>query len=185
MKTTDQVIINSVKSWFEDAVLGLNLCPFAHSPYQRGAIAFELSHAKDDLACLSDLYLSLLRMDRDDTVETLVRICPNCYPQFTDYNQFLTLADHLLEQEGWSGVYQIASFHPDYRFSGTRPDDRSNWTNRSPFPLLHIIREESVSRAVAGNASTEQKPERNCQRLQQMNDTEMVKVFGSRYRSRF
>ena len=126
MRPTDQVIVNSVIAWFVNAVLGLNLCPFALRPYRNGAVRFEVTHASDDVTCLSDLYLALARLDRDPSIETLVLICPDFLAQFSDYNQFLTLAELLLEQEGWQGVYQIASFHPDYRFSGTRADDRSN-----------------------------------------------------------
>ena len=183
MKATDQVIINSVKGWFENAVLGLKLCPFALAPYRRGAIAFELSHAEDDLACLSDLYLSLLRMDRDDTIETLVLICPHCYPQFTDYNQFLTLADHLLEQEGWSGIYQIASFHPDYRFEGSEPDDKANLTNRSPWPVLQILRQESVSAALEKyGGQPDAIFKKNIRTVEALDETEIRALFSWLYR---
>jgi uncharacterized protein len=182
MKPADQVVVNSVKQWFEKAVLGLNLCPFAFRPHRQGGIVFELSHADDDESCLGDLYLNLDKMDKDESIETIILILPQHLTRFTDYNQFLVLADLLLEQQGWSGVYQIASFHPDYQFEDTLPDDRSNWTNRSPFPLLHLIREQSIAEALGSSKNIERIPETNVRTLQTLDDARMFEIFGRRYR---
>ena len=182
MSLTDQVIVNSVRRWFEKAVLGLNLCPFAAAPYQRGSIKFVLCRARNDQGILTDLYLHLLSMDRDQKIETLIMICPDHLSGFTDYNQFLTLAEHLLGVEGWQGTYQIASFHPDYRFADTKEDDRENWTNRSPFPLLHLIRESSISHLVDRDVRVDQVPLNNVRTLNQLDEEQMEDIFG--YRSR-
>ncbi len=181
MKSTDPVVINSVRRWFERAVLGLNLCPFALRPYRAGAIHFELTHALDDESCLTDLYLNLNRMESDESIETMILICPHHLSHFDDYNQFLALAELLLEQEGWAGTFQIASFHPDYCFDGALPDDRANWTNRSPFPLLHLIREKSISQIIDANANVDQIPHTNIEKLKALDDEAMCEIFGKHF----
>ena len=184
MRISDQVALQSVKRWFEKAVLGLNLCPFAARPYQAGALVFELSEAASDEHCLIDLYLNLHRLDCQPGIETIVLIFPNHLGRFNHYNQFLGLAEDLIEQEGWAGIYQIASFHPDYQFEGTEWRHRSNWTNRSPYPLLHLLRESSVSLAVEKYEDIDAVPERNINTLNQLSDQEMCTIFGTESGSR-
>lgn len=179
---TDRLIHDSVRHWFEKAVLGLNLCPFAHRPYQQGTIHFELSHATNDESCLTDLYHNLQKMDQDETVETIILICADHLQRFEDYNDFLYLVDQLLEQQGWDGDYQVASFHPDYHFADTMADDRSNWTNRSPYPLLHLIRQESISKVAARVDDLDQVPVRNVRTMLALDDEQMLDIFGERYR---
>ena len=115
--------------------------------------------------------------------ETLLLICPYHLQDFSDYNQFLSLAEQLLQQEGWSGIYQIASFHPDYLFADTTEDDKANWSNRSPYPLLHLIRESTLSAAVDAHPQIELIPQRNIETLRALSDQSMQKIFGSRYPS--
>ncbi len=181
MKASEQVIVDSVIRWFEQAVLGLNLCPFAHRPYQQSRIHFELTVARDDSSCLSDLYLYLRELDQHPEIETLIMICPYHLEHFADYNQFLSLADQLLDQEGWSGVYQIASFHPDYQFADAPAADKANWTNRSPYPLFHLIRESMVTEALQSHPDPQSIPERNIDTLRKLNDDRMKQIFGARY----
>ena len=177
MKKTDQIIIDSVINWFEKSVLGLNLCPFAARPYSEGSISVELSHANDDESCLVDVSLMLNRLEQHAKIETLVLIIPEHLHLFDDYNQFLNLADELLYQQGWQGVIQIASFHPDYVFANCDIDDRSNWTNRSPYPLLHFIRESSISKAVQHYPDVDNIPRRNIELLRSLSDEEMKQIF--------
>jgi hypothetical protein len=177
MKQTDEIIISSVQHWFEQAVLGLNLCPFAHKPHKEGSIRFELSHAADDESCLADIYRNLLKLDEYPKIETLVIICANHLADFDDYNQFLNLTDQLLEQQGWEGEYQIASFHPDYCFEGCDRGDRANWTNRSPYPLFHLIREQSISRARETHPDVKGIPQTNIETLDKLSAAEMNRVF--------
>jgi len=184
MKPRDQIILDSVKRWFEQVVLGLNLCPFARAPYQQDNIAFVLSPADDDRTCLSDLYLNLQRLDKEAELETILLICPYHLTSFTDYNQFLELGDCLLKEEGWTGIYQIASFHPDYRFAETHPDDLENWTNRSPFPLLHLLREDSINRAVTTHRDIDCIPRQNIERMQQLGETQLKTLFGHRLQAK-
>lgn len=178
MKLVDQVTLRSVRRWFKKSVLGLNLCPFAKRPYHANKILFELSRGKNDEQCLSDLYLNLLRLDRQPEIETILLICPYHLTEFSHFNQFLSLAENLLELERWDGIYQIASFHPDYRFEGSDPQDRANWTNRSPYPVLHLLREESISSAVDAYKNIDDIPEQNIKTLRNLSDEEMQVIFG-------
>lgn len=180
MAPSEGDILRAVEHWFEQVVLGLNLCPFAHKPHREGRIRFELSMADTVESALSDLYRHLLTLEHQPEIETTVMIYGNLLENFADYNQFLDVADRLLAQQGWEGIFQIASFHPDYRFAGSAKDDRANWTNRSPYPLLHLIREESITQAVASHPDVNSIPLSNIQRLEQMNDAEMAAVFDKR-----
>jgi hypothetical protein len=179
-----QIALNSVIYWFENAVLGLDLCPFAKSPYRNNAIEFQLSAADNDEALLTDLYLSLKLLDEHLSIDTMLLISPYHLARFSDFNQFLSLAEHLLEQEGWSGTYQLASFHPDYQFSGTEFDERSNWTNRSPYPIIHLIREVSITRARKTFDDIEKVPQRNIETMDNLSERNMQRIFGMRYRQK-
>ncbi len=143
--------IAATRTWLERAVIGLNLCPFAKAVYNRGQVRFVLSDASDAQALLGQLgeELLLLRDTPAGTIDTTVLVHPQVLRDFLDYNDFLDEADALLEALALDGVIQVASFHPDYRFAGSAPDDIENCTNRAPFPTLHLLREDSVARAVA------------------------------------
>ena len=159
----DETIIALSKGWLEDAVIGLNLCPFANAVHRRGQIAWTVSHARSPEALLEDLGTSLqsLLETPAESTDTALLIHPRVLGDFLDFNDFLSDADQLLEDSGLTGVIQIASFHPDYRFGGVDADDITNHTNRSPFPMLHLLREESLDRAIAAMPDSEQIVERN------------------------
>lgn len=143
-------IIAATKTWLEKAVIGLNLCPFAKVVYVKQQIRYVVSDAINARDLHADLLreIQFLRNADPAEIETTLLIHPNVLTNFLDFNDFLDVADTLLEELNVDGVFQIASFHPDYQFAGTRPDDIENYTNRSPFPILHILREESITRAV-------------------------------------
>lgn len=161
MKPED--VIDQTRCWVERAVVGLNLCPFARKPMQAGRIRYVVSNAEDELALLADLQTELdyLRSVDMDETETTILIHPQVLNDFYDYNNFLDQVDALLEQEGYIEEFQIASLHPHYQFAGTLPEDAENYTNRSPYPLLHILREESVDRALENYPDPDRIPERN------------------------
>ena len=179
----DEVIVKSVIHWFEKSVLGLNLCPFARRPYESDHIEFCLSKANDDEGCLSDVYLNLVKLDKHSEIETLVIICGSHLAHFEDYNQFLDLLDPLLDQEGWTGIYQIASFHPDYYFNDCAMDARENWTNRSPYPLIHLIRESSISAAIKSHPDIDSIPDKNIQTMKELTPSQMSTIFGAHYKN--
>jgi hypothetical protein len=151
LETPDTPALAQTRAWVERAVIGLNLCPFAKAPQVKGLVRYVESEATDPAALLSDLMSELQRLTKTlaDKLETTLLVHPQVLNDFEDFNDFLAVAEETVADMGLEGVIQVASFHPDYRFEGTTADDITNATNRSPHPTLHLIREESIDRAVA------------------------------------
>lgn len=148
---TDPDPIATTRHWLQRAVIGLNLCPFARAVEQKGQIRWVLSSADNVPLLLADLMTEMQRLaaaDPDDIDTTLV-VHPQVLQHFDDHNDFLDLAEGALEELELDGVLQIASFHPQYCFADAAADDAANFSNRSPYPTLHLLREDSVARAVA------------------------------------
>ena len=148
----DAAIVREVEQWLVRAVIGLNLCPFARSVHVKRQIAFRVSHATDPEAVLADLSLAFDTLEATDpaAIDTLLLILPDGFDDFLAFNDMLGLSERLLKRLRLRGVFQIATFHPDYQFAGAGPDDIENYTNRAPYPILHLLREDSVTRAVDG-----------------------------------
>ena len=149
MRHADRAIAET-RAWVDRAVIGLNLCPFAKAPQVKGLVRYVASAATDPAALLADLIAELERLAeaRPEKLETTLLVHPGVLTDFADYNDFLAVAEDTVAELDLEGVIQVASFHPDYQFDGTAPDDIGNATNRSPYPTLHLIREESLDRAV-------------------------------------
>lgn len=154
-----------MRRWVDSMVIGLNLCPFARREFVNNRVRFVVTEAATEEQLLAALEAELELLGNDPSIETTLLIHPNVLEDFYDYNQFLNLSDGMLVQLQLEGVYQVASFHPDYQFGGTGRDDVENYTNRSPYPMLHIIREESLERAIADYTDVEQIPTRNIKRI--------------------
>ncbi len=159
-----------IRRWLERAVIGLNLCPFAKSVYVRGQVRIKVSDAEsvDDLR--EELGEEMLRL-RDtpaDETDTTLLVHPKALSDFLDYNDFLDDADGLLEALELDGVIQVASFHPDYQFAGTDFDDAGNNTNRAPWPVLHLLREDSLDRAVEAYPEPDAIIERNIATMEKL-----------------
>ncbi|TCZ72836.1 DUF1415 domain-containing protein [Flaviaesturariibacter aridisoli] len=160
MNTDPNKFIAQTKKWIVDVVVGCNFCPFALREVKRDSIRFEVVGGNKP-AVLSALRQALAKMDGAPEVETMFLILPQHFGRFSDYLKLVDAAEASLRKNGYEGVYQVASFHPDYFFAGSRPDDAANYTNRSPWPMLHLLREESVSRAVDSYPDPMKIPERN------------------------
>ncbi|MBY0484454.1 DUF1415 domain-containing protein [Nitrosomonas sp.] len=147
---TNEKIIVATKLWLERAVIGLNLCPFAKAVRVKNQISYIVSSATTHEDLLNDLMhaLEILAETSAEDIDTTLLVHPYVLTDFLDYNDFLSVADLALEDMGLENVLQVASFHPQYQFSGTQPDDIENYTNRSPYPMMHLLREASVMRAV-------------------------------------
>ncbi len=156
-------VIEATKAWLEKAVIGLGLCPFAKGPWQKQQIRFVCSNAKRPKQLLQDLRTELLLLQQSDanSLETTLLIHPLILHDFYAYNDFLEDADQLLQEMELDGEFQIASFHPDYQFADSEPDAIDNYTNRSPYPCLHLLRETSIDRAVAAFPEAEQIYQKN------------------------
>jgi hypothetical protein len=144
-------VLAQTRAWVERAVIGLNLCPFAKGPHAQGRVRYVFSGALDTAPLLADLATESEHLAgvAPECLETTLLVHPLVLADFSDYNAFLNEADALIEALGLAGTLQVASFHPQYCFAGTAPTDLGNATNRSPYPLLHLLREASVTRAVA------------------------------------
>jgi hypothetical protein len=154
-------IINPVRTWVEQLVIGEALCPFARRPLEADRVRFTVTDADSESALLASLEKEIARLERDSEIETTLLIHPRVLTDFIAYNQFLDKVDALLRSLSMEGVFQVASFHPDYQFSGTAHDDAENFSNRSPYPLLHLIREESVDAAIDSFDNIDDVPRRN------------------------
>ena len=162
-----EAALRATRAWVEQAVIGLNLCPFAKAVQVKGRVRYVCSHAHDTATLLATLRAELLRL-RDapiEATETTLLVHPWVLSDFGDYNDFLDEADALLRELDLEGTLQIASFHPQYRFAGTEPDDIGNATNRSPHPTLHLLREASIDRALQADPQAESIVEANLRTL--------------------
>jgi len=170
MHPTSEQAIAQTRAWVDRAVIGLNLCPFAKAVQVKGQVRYvvcEASDAKTLLALLQD-EMRLLADTPASEVDTTLVIHPFVLEDFLDYNDFLDVADAALDELGLDGVLQVASFHPRYQFDGTDVDDVTNATNQSPYPTLHLLREDSVDRAVAAFEEPESIFEANMRTLEDL-----------------
>ena len=163
-------VCQDMRIWLERAVIGLNLCPFAKSVHVKGQIHWVVSGAGESRTLREELQLELLALVAADPEvrDTTLLMAPWCLNDFLDFNDFLDEADALLQELDLQGVLQIASFHPQYRFAGTSPEDITNYSNRAPYPTLHLLREASIDRAVDAFPEAEMIYERNMQRLREL-----------------
>ncbi len=176
---TDEAVLARSHMWLERAVIGLNLCPFAKSVHVKGQIRWVLSRAtepQDVLGVLAVELQHLAEVDAQQTDTTLI-VLPDALADFLDFNDFLDLADALLEDLDLDGVLQIANFHPEFQFAGTSADDPSNNTNRSPWPTLHLIREASIDRAVEVFPDAELIYERNIALMNELGAQGWARLF--------
>jgi uncharacterized protein len=164
------VVLEDMRRWLEHAVIGLNLCPFAKSVHVKGQIHWVVTDAQDARSLLPVLRQELLDLvaTDPDRRDTTLLMAPQCLGDFLDFNDFLGEADALLAELGLQGELQIASFHPLFQFAGTDVDDIGNYTNRAPYPTLHLLREASIDRAVQAYPQAEVIYERNMQVLAQL-----------------
>lgn len=168
--SSDEQMLSLTVRWLERAVIGLNLCPFAKSVHVKGQIHYRLSHATQKQELLQVLQEELQALQATDPAvrDTTLLILPDCFPDFLDFNDFLQDADDVLYTLGLDGTLQIASFHPRFQFAGTTEDDITNFTNRAPFPVLHLIREASIARAVEAFPDAEMIYEKNMRTLEDL-----------------
>ena len=166
----DAGVIKRTRAWVDRAVIGLNLCPFAKAPQAKGQVRYVVSHASDPAALLADLIreLETLAEAKPEKIETTLLIHPGVLQDFADYNDFLEVAEDTVAELDLAGMLQVASFHPDYQFADSEADDIANATNRSPWPTLHLLREDSIDRAVAAFPEAEAIFEQNMATLEKL-----------------
>jgi hypothetical protein len=175
----DTAIIAATRRWLERAVIGLSLCPFAKAVHQKGQIRWVVSRARDPEALAAELAAELRRLAAacPELVDTTLLIHPQVLQDFDDYNDFLDVADAVVDTLGLEGELQVASFHPDYRFAHAGPDDPAHLTNRSPYPMLHLLRESSIARAVASFPDASTIYERNIETLRALGSARFAELL--------
>ncbi|HEX5739212.1 MAG TPA: DUF1415 domain-containing protein [Hydrogenophaga sp.] len=168
---TEEQVLADTRHWLEKAVIGLNLCPFARSVYVKNQVRIVVSQARHLDAFLDDLdrELDLLVNTPADEIDTTLLVHPTLFPHFDVFNDFQNVVDDVVAEHELEGVIQVAHFHPAFQFEGTEADDVTNFTNRAPYPVLHLLREESVERAVASEGGdAEAIVERNLKTLRDL-----------------
>jgi len=161
MMIPPEQVIAQTKQWIATVVIGCNLCPFAAREFTRGSIHYQVEGSADPEVCLRAFLRECQRLDEHPAIETTLLIFPDACQQFDDYLDLVAMAEELLESQGYEGVYQVASFHPDYRFADAPAEDPANYTNRSLYPMLHLLREESLDKALANWPEPEAIAQRN------------------------
>ena len=158
---SDKQIIEQTEKWINDVVIACNFCPFAANVVRQQTIHYHVETGTDTHVCLETLMLQALKLDNEITIETILVIFPNAFHQFDDYLDLVALAEKALIQNGYEGIYQLASFHPLYQFEGSTETDAANYTNRSVYPMLHLLRESSIDKALEHYKNPENIPDRN------------------------
>ena len=162
MNATEE-IIDRTRRWIINVVIGCNFCPFAGHVVKRQLVFYQVEESADLESSLVSFMSVVKRMDDDPSVETSFLILPNSFEKFDDYLDLVDVSEKLLKQKGYEGIYQVASFHPLYLFEGSVENDPANYTNRSVYPMLHLLREESIDKALENYPDPESIPERNIQ----------------------
>ena len=175
-------IINQTKKWLSRVIIDHTLCPFAKREYDNNRIHYEVIETTDLQSQLEQIIMQCSAMDNDVDRETSLLILPLGLSNFEDYLDVLEIASALLEKQGYEGIYQLASFHPRYCFATAAPDDASNYTNRSPYPMLHILREASVETALKNFPNPENVPDRNIQLTKGLGLAVMKKLLADCYK---
>ena len=158
---TAEMVIEQTEKWISQVVIGCNFCPFAARVVKQQAVFYKVEDATATNICLETFLQELTRLDDDESIETSFLIFPNAFSDFDDYLDMVSVAEKLLKQYGYDGIYQLASFHPLYRFAGAPDDDAANYTNRSVYPMLHLLRESSIDKALEHYTDPEGIPDRN------------------------
>lgn len=178
---SDEQILAATRTWVEKAVIGLNLCPFAKAVYVKNQVRIVVSRARHLDAFLDELdrELQLLVDTPADEIDTTLLVHPTLFPDFEVFNDFLNVVDDVVAEHELEGVIQVAPFHPAFQFEGTTADDVTNCTNRSPFPTLHLLREDSVERALESGENADSIVERNQQRLRELGEAGWKALLGN------
>ena len=178
---SDKTIIIQTKKWLDSIIIAKNICPFAKRELERHRVRFNVVREAAIDSCLQELINECIDLDSNDDIETSLIIFPETFSVFDDYLDFLDIANDLLIAQGYEGVYQLASFHPDYCFADATVDDPTNYTNRSVYPMLHVIREDSLEKVLENYPHPELIPENNIKLTRQLGLKKMQAMLSACY----
>ncbi|MEO1904005.1 MAG: DUF1415 domain-containing protein [Methylococcales bacterium] len=177
--TPDNTVIKHCQQWIKTLVIGQNLCPFAKTVFIQEKIHYQVDHNTATADRLEALIRECQRLDNQTTLETTLFICPQGLSDFDDFLDLLAIAEPLLKAQGYEGTYQLASFHPQYIFANTQPDAAENYTNRSPYPILHLLRESSLETALLHYNDPEAIVEHNIALMNRLGTPHLQHLFNS------
>ncbi len=171
--------LEATQQWFEHVVLGLNLCPFAHRPARQQQIRFVVSEETSEASLLEQVITEITALEQTpvEHCETTLIISPELLKDFYDYQFFIDEANRKIKHHHWQGIFQLASFHPAYCFAGTSPDDASNLTNRSPYPIIHILRESSLTSVLDNVEDPNEIPHKNIATMENLSHSDKKRLF--------
>jgi len=178
---TTNAYIDATQNWLKTVIISYQICPFAKREHDRGSLHYQVDDQVDWEQCLLNLITECQRLQNDSNIETTLLIYSNAFAEFDDYLDYLALAEALMTDQGYEGIYQLASFHPHYAFEGSPPDDPANYTNRSPYPMLHLLREESLEKAIASYPDPENIPQRNIDLTRKLGIAKMQALLAACY----
>jgi hypothetical protein len=161
MEPIAATVIERTKNWIREIVIGLNFCPFARKPFKEELILYKVYDTSDRAVALESLISTCNYLEENPAMETALLIFSNGFSDFEEYLDLVDLSEKLLKTEGFEGVYQVASFHPNYIFAGSDENDPANYTNRSPYPMLHLLREDLLEIAIDKHANVDDIPNQN------------------------
>ncbi len=175
-------IIAQTRQWIESVVIRQNFCPFARTVFDAQTIHYQVINDKQLEPCLQALIAQCQTLDNTSTIETTLIVYPHGYADFDCFLDLLSLAEDLLVSQGYEGVYQLASFHPYYQFADTEINNPANYTNRSPYPMLHLLREASLERAIADYPDVDKIPQRNIEHATKLGEKYMADALANCYK---
>jgi hypothetical protein len=175
--------INETKKWLETVVIARNICPFAKRVFDDNKIHFHVENSTDVAICLENLLDECVRLDENQNIETTLVCYPQAFADFNEYLDFVEISERLLEVEDYEGIYQLASFHPDYCFEGENENDAANYTNRSPYPMLHLLRESRLEKALENYPNPEEIPENNIKLTRELGLQKMQQTLAACYQN--
>tara|TARA_R110001592_G_scaffold362052_1_gene674732 strand:- start:8014 stop:8571 length:558 start_codon:yes stop_codon:yes gene_type:complete len=175
---------DNVIHWLKTIVIGLNFCPFARKPFESNCVRIVCEEFTEEDAILELVLVELNKLEETEASEiaTTLIVLPRAYPDFHDFNSLLFVLNNVLEMEGFEGMFQIASFHPAYQFAGTETDDVENFTNRAPYPILHLLREDSLSKALDQHPDPDGIPDKNIRLLKSLSESQLKDYFAYLYK---
>ncbi len=179
MQLTDELVTTQTMKWVNEFIIKHNVCPFAKREVERETVKVVVLRSKKLDVALEELIAEVQWLDQHPETETTLLVFPTLFKDFYRYLDFVDLAENLMYEQGCEGVYQLATFHPDYCFSGTDPEDVSNYTNRSPYPMLHLLREESLEKAIEYYGDTADIPENNIAKMESLGREMLDESFAS------
>ncbi len=181
--STQDLIIQQTQKWLSTVIIRHTICPFAKREFEKDSIYYETIESDDLHQQLEQMILCCVQLDNNNDIETSLLIFSKSLADFDEYLDFIEIADALMHKQGYEGTYQLASFHPDYCFEGSDENDASNYTNRSPYPMLHIIREASLEKVLSSYTNPEEIPQRNIEYTRKLGLKAMQKLLSDCYKN--